>query len=279
MLMLTGLTLLFVFCGYWLAGRQGMLIAFFVAVAMNFFSYWFSDRVVLSMYRARRADPATDGKLISIVERAATMAGLPVPKVYIVPTQAPNAFATGRDKNHAAVAVTEGIQRLLTPEELEGVIGHELAHIKNRDILISSIVATLAGAISILAMIARWGAIFGGYGGRDDRNGGIFGLLAMAIIAPIAAMIIQFAISRSREYKADRVGGEITGNPNALASALEKLHRAPVQLNLDRKPATAHLFIASPLSGKGLTNLFSTHPPVEERVRRLREQSVAPIVH
>ncbi|MEZ5358057.1 MAG: zinc metalloprotease HtpX [Candidatus Zixiibacteriota bacterium] len=278
-LMLIGLTLLFVFLGYSFAGQQGMIIAFVLAIVMNFFSYWFSDKIVLSMYRARPADPSSDRKLISIVERAATMGGLPLPKVYVIPTRAPNAFATGRNKNHAAVAVTEGILSLLTPEELEGVIGHELAHIKNRDILISSIVATIAGAIGILASIARWGAIFGGYGGRDDRNGGIFGLLAMAIVAPIAAMMIQFAISRTREYKADRIGGEITGNPNALASALEKLHRAPVQLNLDSKPATAHLFIASPLSGKGLANLFSTHPPVEERVRRLREQAMAPVVH
>ena len=278
-LLLVGLTVLFVFVGGMIGGRNGMYIAFAIAVAMNFFSYWFSDKMVLKMYRARPADERADAQLISIVRSASQSAALPMPKVYIIPTKAPNAFATGRNKDHAAVAATEGIIALLTPDELSGVIGHELAHVQNRDILIGSIAATLAGAIGILASMARWGAMFGGYGSRDDRNGGIFGLLVMSIVAPLAAMLIQMAISRSREYKADKVGSIISGKPLALASALEKLHRAPVQLNLDSKPATAHLFIANPLSGKGMANLFSTHPPVEERVKRLREQALMPIVH
>ncbi len=277
--LLVALTLLFVFLGYRFGGQNGMILAFGGAVLMNFFAYWFSDKMVLKMYRAQPADPSRHAKLIGTVERSATMAGLPMPKVYIIPTRAPNAFATGRNKNHAAVAVTEGIMQLLSPEELEGVVAHELAHIKNKDILISSIVATLAGAIGILSMMARWGAIFGGYGSRDNNNGGGIGLLIMAIVSPIAAALIQMAISRTREYKADRIGGEITGNPKALASALEKLHTAPVQLNLDKRPATAHLFIASPLSGKGLANLFSTHPPVKERVKKLEQQAHAPTVH
>jgi heat shock protein HtpX len=271
------LTLLFVFIGFRFGGQQGMFIAFAFAVVMNFFSYWFSDKIVLKMYRARPADEIKDSKLISIVRNTTQMAQLPMPKVYIIPTKAPNAFATGRNKNHAAVAVTEGLMQLLSRDELTGVISHELAHVKNRDILIGSIVATIAGAIAILASIARWGAIFGGYGRGRDRNGGIFELLLIAIVAPIAAMFIQMAISRSREYKADRIGGSISGNPLALASALEKIHSAPVQLNLDKKPATAHLFIASPLSGKGIANLFSTHPPVAERVKRLEAMAMGTI--
>jgi heat shock protein HtpX len=195
-----------------------------------------------------------------------------MPKVYVIPTEAPNAFATGRNPRHAAVAATEGLMRLLKDDELEGVIGHELAHVKNRDTLVSTVVATIAGAIGILAAMARWGAILGGFG-RDDDNGGIIGLLVMAIVAPIAAMMIQMAISRTREYKADRVGSEITHKPLPLASALKKLHTAPVRLNLDRRPATAHLFIANTLSGKGFTNLFSTHPPVQERIKRLEQMA------
>ncbi|MFH1699513.1 MAG: zinc metalloprotease HtpX [Candidatus Zixiibacteriota bacterium] len=268
------LTILFVVVGFFLGGRQGMVIAFGLAVVMNFFSYWFSDRIVLKMYRARHADENADSKLISIVRNLTQMAQLPMPKVYIIPTRAPNAFATGRNKDHAAVAVTEGLMQILNRDELAGVIGHELAHVKNRDILIGSMVATMAGAIAILASLARWGAIFGGYGRSNDRNGGIFELLAIAIVAPIAAMLIQMAISRSREYKADRVGSQISGNPLALATALEKLHKAPVQLNLDKKPATAHIFITSPLSGKGISSLFSTHPPVEERVKRLEAMAM-----
>jgi heat shock protein HtpX len=273
------LTLLFVAIGYMFGGRSGMVIAFGLAVVMNFISYWFSDKIVLALYRARPADEKADARLLRIVRYATQKGYMPMPKVYIIPTQAPNAFATGRNKDHAAVAVTEGIVRLLSEDELEGVIGHELAHVKNRDILIGSVVATIAGAIGILASMARWGAIFGGFGRSDDDSGGgnIIALLVMSIVAPIAALLIQMAISRAREYKADRVGSEITGRPLSLASALEKLHRAPVQLNLDQRPATAHLFIANPLSGKGLTSLFSTHPPVEERVKRLQALAGMPL--
>ncbi|MDD4051525.1 MAG: zinc metalloprotease HtpX [candidate division Zixibacteria bacterium] len=269
LLVLTGL---FVAVGYLLGGRQGMIIAFGLAVVMNFASYWFSDKIVLAMYRARPATEQADGKLIRIVRMTTQRANLPMPKVYIIPTQAPNAFATGRNKDHAAVAVTEGILGILSGDELEGVIGHELAHVRNRDILLGSVVATIAGAIGILATMARWGAIFGGFGGRSDERGGgnPLVLLAVAIVAPLAALVVQTAISRSREYKADRIGASISGKPLALASALEKLHRAPVRLNLDQRPATAHLFIANPLSGRGIANLFSTHPPYQERIKRLQ---------
>ena len=267
------LTMLFVGIGFLFGGLQGMVIAFGLAVVMNFVTYWFSDRIVLSMYRARPATEQADRRLLSIVRLASQKGNLPMPRVFVIPTEAPNAFATGRNKDHAAVAVTEGILGILVPDELEGVIGHELAHVKNRDILIGSVVATIAGAIGILASMARWAAIFGGFVGRsDERNGGNpIALLAMAIVAPLAAMLIQMAISRSREYKADRDGAGISGNPMALASALDKLHRAPVQLRLDQRPATAHLFIANPLSGKGFAHLFSTHPPVQERIKRLQE--------
>lgn len=274
--LLIALTTLFVLIGYFLGGTQGMIIAFGLAVVMNFVSYWFSDKIVLSMYRARPAAELTDAKLMRVVRMAAQRGGLPMPRVYVIPTEAPNAFATGRNEDHAAVAVTEGILGLLSTDELEGVIGHELAHVKNHDILIGSVAATIAGAIGILASMARWGAIFGGFGGRDDRSdGNPIALLVVAIVAPLAAMVIQMAISRSREYKADRVGSAISGKPLALASALEKLHRAPVRLNLDRRPATAHLFIVNPLSGKGLANLFSTHPPYQERIKRLQELAMS----
>ncbi len=265
------LTLIFIAIGFKFGGQRGMMMAFGLAVAMNFFSYWFSDKIVLRLYRARPATDQSHPQLLQLVRHVTQKGSLPMPKVYIIPTQAPNAFATGRNKNHAAVAVTEGIMQILSRDELEGVIGHELAHVKNRDILIGSIVATIAGAIGVLAAIARWGAIFGGVGrSGDDDGGGVFGLLVMAIVAPLAALVIQTAISRTREYKADKIGAEMTGQPLALASALDKIHRAPVRLKLDKRPATAHLFIAKPLSGKGLANLFSTHPPVEERVRRLQ---------
>lgn len=273
------LTLIFVGIGYLFGGQRGMVFAFGLAVVMNFFSYWFSDKIVLRLYRARPATEQTDAKLIGIVRNAAQMGSLPMPRVYVIPTEAPNAFATGRNKEHAAVAVTEGIVRILSNDELAGVIGHELAHIKNRDILIGSIVATVAGAIGILASMARWGAILGGFGrSGDDDGGGPFALLIMAIVAPLVAIVIQMAISRTREYKADKIGSKITGQPLALAAALEKLHRAPVRLNLDKRPATAHLFIANPLSGKGIANLFSTHPPVEERIKRLQALAGRPMV-
>jgi heat shock protein HtpX len=273
--LLVALTLLFIGIGYSFGGQRGMMIAFALAIVMNFFSYWFSDKIVLSLYRAKPATEQSHSQLIRIVRNATQKGSLPMPKVYVIPTQAPNAFATGRNKNHAAVAVTEGILRLLNNDELEGVIGHELAHVKNRDILIGSVVATIAGAIGILASMARWAAIFGGVGRSSDNEGGNpFALLAMAIVAPLVALVIQLAISRTREYKADRTGASITGKPLALASALEKLHKAPVQLNLDRRPSTAHLFIANPLSGKGMSSLFSTHPPVKERIKRLQDMAM-----
>ncbi len=273
--LLTLLTLLFVYIGGMFGGQQGMFLAFALALVMNGITYWFSDKIVLKMYRAREVTEQSNGELLRMVRTVAQRAGLPMPRVYVIPTRAPNAFATGRNPKHAAVAVTEGIQQLLSREELEGVIGHEMAHVKNRDILIGSIVATFAGAIGIIASLARWSALFGGFGGGrgDARGGNPIALLAIAIVAPLAAMLIQTAISRTREYKADATGARITHKPLALAGALQKLHRAPVQLNLDERPATAHMFIAKPLSGRGLTNLFSTHPPMEERIKRLQQMA------
>jgi len=262
---LTGILLLF---GQVFGGRTGMIIAFGFAVVMNFGSYWFSDRIVLAIYRAKPVNESDDPELFSIVRNLATRAGLPMPRVYRIPQPTPNAFATGRNPENAVVAVTDGIRSLLTPEELSGVIGHELAHIGHRDILISSIAATLAGAIMMLASMARWALIFGG--GRDGDNNP-FGALLMAILAPIAAIIIQMAVSRSREYQADQTGARIAGNPDSLASALEKLTMASKRVPMASSPATSHMFIVKPFSGKGMLNLFSTHPPVEKRVERLRE--------
>ena len=247
-----------------------MLVAFVLAIIMNAGSYWFSDRIVLAMYHAQPVEESENPKLFQIVRELAAEADLPMPRVYVIPQETPNAFATGRNPEHAAVAVTEGILRILTPSELKGVLGHELGHVRNRDILISSIAATLAGAIMILASMARWAAIFGGFGGRDDREGGILGLLLTAILAPIAAMLIQLAISRSREYLADQTGARLSHNPEGLARALEKLEAASTRVPMDASPATAHMFIVNPLSGKTLAGLFSTHPPIEERIRRLR---------
>lgn len=269
-LMMLILMALFMAVGFMVGGQSGMVIAFLLAAGMNFFSYWYSDKMVLKMYRARRVTETDQPRLCRVVRRVATQIMMPIPAVYIVPSRAPNAFATGRNQEHAAVAVSEGLLELLTEDELEGVICHEVAHIQNKDMLIGTIAATFAGAIGILASIARWGAIFGGYG-RDNNRGGGLGLLAAAIIAPLVAIIIQTAISRQREYKADAEGGRITGKYLSLASALEKLHRAPVQLNLDKNPATAHLMIANPLSGRGFTRFFSTHPPVAKRIERLNE--------
>lgn len=247
-------------------------MALIFAGIMNFISYYFSDRIVLMMYRAQEVGPGDAPRLYRSVERLAMRAGLPMPKVYIIEDDSPNAFATGRNPEHAAVAATTGILNLLDDRELEGVIGHELAHVRHRDILIGSIAATIAGAITWLASMAQWGAIFGGFGGRDDeeRGGNVIGLLLMAILAPIAAVLIQMAISRSREYAADRGGAEISGNPLSLANALGKLHAMADRIPMEAAtPATAHMFIVNPLSGRSFAGLFSTHPPVEERIARL----------
>jgi len=269
-LLLAGLTVFLVFIGKLLGGRTGMYIAFGIALAMNFFSYWFSDKIVLRMYRAQEVSAAEAPDLHRTVEELSRAAGIPKPKVCIIPTDNPNAFATGRNPEHGTVAVTTGILRLLTPTELKGVLAHEIGHIRNRDILIQTVAATLAGAIMILADLAKWTMIFGG--GRDDEEGGlgIIGVIVLAIVAPLAAMLIQMAISRSREYIADETGAKLSQNPESLASALEKLahgvQKAPMQAN----PATEPLFIVNPLSGGGMMSWFSTHPPVEERVARLR---------
>lgn len=262
---------LFMAVGYLIGGQSGMIMAFGLATVLNFVSYWYSDKIVLKMYRAREILPNEHPKLNRVVKAVILKIGeVPMPRVYIVPSKAPNAFATGRNAAHSAVAVTEGLLEILSEDELEGVIGHEMAHILNKDMLIGTIAATMAGAIGILASIARWGAIFGGYG-RDNNRGGGIGLLVAAIVAPLVAILIQTAISRQREFKADAKSGEITGKHLALASALEKLHKAPVRMNLDERPATAHLMIINPLSGRGMTAMFSTHPPVEKRVKRLNE--------
>ena len=268
-ILLIALTALLMFIGNILGGEVGMAIALIFAAIMNFGSYWFSDKIVLSMYRAQEASP--NSELYQIVKQQTEKSGLPMPQVYTIPTDMPNAFATGRNPNHAAVAATDGIMKLLSRDELAGVIGHELAHIKHRDILISSIVATIAGAIMMIANMAQWAALFGGFSGDDDEDrGGIIGMLFLIIVAPIAAMIIQFAISRSREYAADRGGAEISGDPMALANALRRLERGVEVHPMRANAATSHLFIVNPLRG-GIAGLFSTHPPMDERIRRLEE--------
>jgi heat shock protein HtpX len=269
-LLLAGMTAFLIVVGRLLGGRTGMYLAFILAVGMNFFSYWFSDKIVLKMYGAQEVTPADAPQLHQIVDELAREANIPKPKVYIIPDDSPNAFATGRNPEHAAIAATEGIMRLLTPAELKGVLAHEIGHVRNRDILISTIAATMAGAIMILADMARFGAIFG-MGSRDNEEGpGIIGVLVMSIIAPIAAMLIQMAISRSREYLADETGAQLAHNPESLARALEKLSMGVQRAPMDASPSTAHMFIVNPLTGSTLMNLFSTHPPIEERVARLR---------
>jgi heat shock protein HtpX len=264
------MTAVIMWVGKMLGGTGGMFIALIFAGGMNFFSYWYSDKIVLKMYRAREATPNEAPQLYKMVEVLSKEAGLPMPKVYIIPQDAPNAFATGRNPENGVVAVTQGLMRSMNPDELAGVLAHELGHIKNRDILIGTIAATMAGAIMMIANIAKWTAIFGGFRGDDDEGGGMIGLIAMAIIAPLAAALIQMAISRSREYLADATAAKITGNSEGLASALEKLGAYSRQIPMQAEPATAHMFISNPLSGRNLTNLFSTHPPIEERVARLR---------
>jgi len=265
--LLGALSALLLLVGGAVGGEQGLIIAFVVAAVLNFGSYWFSDTLVLKMYRAQPVGP--DHPLSRIVARLTQQAGLPMPRVYIIPTGALNAFATGRNPEHAAVAATQGILSALNEDELAGVMAHELSHVRHRDTLTNAVAATIAAAIMLLASIARWGAIFGGFGGGDDDNGGLLGLLATAIVAPIAAMLIQAAISRSREFDADRAGAELAGTPQGLADALRKLEVASKRLPLPSSPATAHLFIVQPFSGRALANLFSTHPPTAERVARL----------
>src|SRR5919106_3689147 len=279
--LLAVLTALLVWLGDMFGGRQGAIMALLIAGAINFFSYWFSDKIVIKMYGGQEVGPQDDPELYGIVQDLAQRAALPMPKVYVLPQETPNAFATGRNPEHAAVAVTDGIRRILTKRELTGVLGHELSHVKNRDILVSTIAATLAGAISYLAQMAQWAAIFGGGRDRDEEGGGggIFGLLFMMIVAPIAAMLIQMAVSRSREYGADDSGAKVTGDPLALASALRKLHMGaqniPLHANNATANATAHMFIVNPLTAGGLANLFSTHPPMEERIARLEAMAGA----
>jgi heat shock protein HtpX len=268
--LLTGLTLLLMFVGRVFGGQNGMLIALIFAAVLNFVSYFYSDKIALSMYRAKPVTRQELPRAYQVVERLTQKIGIPMPRMYVIPTESPNAFATGRNPNHASVAVTQGILNLLNDEELEGVLAHELGHVRNRDILISSIAATVAGAITYLAEIARWGMIFGGYE-RDsnDRGGGGFGALLMLILAPIAAMMIQLAVSRSREYQADESGAHYTGNPYALASALAKLDAYSKRLPMQATPSTAHLFIVQPFLGMNLGSLFSTHPPIAKRIERL----------
>jgi heat shock protein HtpX len=248
-----------------------MYLAFLMALAMNAFSYWFSDKIVLRMYGAQEIGEMENPAFYGMIRRLTAQAGLPMPRVYIIPSDSPNAFATGRNPEHAAVAATEGILRILTPEELEGVMAHELSHVANRDILISTIAATIAGAISMLANMAQWAAIFG-QRSDDEEGGGVIGTLALAILAPIAAMLIQLAVSRSREYLADEGGARLCGHPRSLANALRKLDQASHQLPMqEARPATAHMFIVNPLTAGGIARLFSTHPPMEERIARLEQ--------
>jgi len=256
--------------GQLIGGRQGMFIALIFAGGMNFFSYWYSDKIVLKMYRAQPISAGDAPELYQTVQILTQRAGLPMPKVYIIPKDQPNAFATGRNPENAAVAVTRGLMDLMDRDEIEGVLAHELAHVKNRDILIGTIAATMAGAIMMLASMARWSALFGGMRSDDDEGGlGIIGVIAMSIIAPMAAMLIQMAISRSREYLADSTGAAIAGRPDGLARALEKLESYSHSRTMDANPSTAHMFIVNPLSGQKLAGLFSTHPPIAERVARL----------
>jgi heat shock protein HtpX len=268
-ILLTALTLLLVLAGEYFGGTNGALIAFFIAAGTNFFSYFYSDKIALAMYGAKPVTREELPRAYDVVERLTSKAGLPMPKIYVIPTESPNAFATGRNPQHASVAVTHGILGLLNDEELEGVLAHELGHVRNRDILTSSIAATLAGAVTILARMGFWFGAFEGGSSRDREGGGI-GALFMLILAPIAAMLIQLWVSRTREFEADATGAHLTGNPYALASALEKISSVSRRVPLMASPNTAHLFIVQPLlSGQAFANLFSTHPPIQERIMRL----------
>lgn len=275
-LLMTVLTVMLVIIGNFIGGNNGMIFAFLFATVMNFGSYWFSDKIVLAMYRAKEITREQNPVIFDIVQDLTMRAGLPMPRVYMIQSEQPNAFATGRDPQHAAVAVTDGIMQLMPKNEIRGVIAHELAHVKHRDILISSIAATFAGAISMLANMAQWAMIFGGYGGRgsrDDEGSNPIAALVMIIVAPIAAMMVQMAISRSREFDADAGGAKISGDPMALANALRHLETAKAEIPMKATPATAHMFIVNPLSGKSMMNMFSTHPPIEERIARLEEMA------
>lgn len=268
------LTVLMVILGGAIGGQSGMTMAFLMAAGMNFFSYWFSDAIVLRMYNAQEIKESDDPRFYGIVRRLAQRAGLPMPKVYVIQDDSPNAFATGRNPEHAAVAATTGIMRLLNDDELAGVMAHELGHVKNRDILISTLAATFAGAITYMAHMAQWAAMFGGGRSDEDEGGGsIVGTILMAILAPIAAMLVQMAISRSREFGADAEGARISGNPLSLANALQKLEMGSQRIPMEANAATAHLFIVNPFTGGGLMSLFSTHPPIPERVAKLQEIS------
>jgi heat shock protein HtpX len=271
--LLVALTALFIFVGDAIGGRGGAMIAFALALVMNLISYWFSDKIVLSMYGARPLSPVDAPELYRMVERLAERAGIPVPRLYVVPGEQPNAFATGRDPAHAAVAVTAGLLRLLDTEEVEGVLAHEIAHIKHRDTLTMTVVATIAGAVMLLADMARWAMIFGGARSDDREGGNPLVYLFVMIVAPIAAMLIQLAISRAREYEADATGAKLAGSPDGLISALRKLEQASRMIPMQTSPSTAHLFIVNPLRGMGgtLMSLFMTHPPIEERIRRLQQ--------
>lgn len=266
--LLTALTLLLMSFGRYFGGQNGMLLALAFACVMNFVSYFFSDKIALAMYKAQPVTREQLPRAYETVERLTQKIGIPMPKIYVIPTESPNAFATGRNPKHASVAVTHGILGLLNDEELEGVLAHELGHVNNRDILISSVAATIAGAITMLASMGRFAMIFGGGGGRDRRSGGLAGLF-MLIVAPIAASLIQLAVSRSREYQADATGAHFTGNPYALASALQKLDTYSRRVPMAATPSTAHLFIIQPLLGMNFGNLFSTHPPIANRIERL----------
>jgi heat shock protein HtpX len=268
--LLTLLTLLLMFIGRFFGGQNGMLLALVFAAVMNFVSYFYSDKIALAMYRAQPVTREELPRAYAAVERLTQKIGIPMPKIYVIPNESPNAFATGRNPQHASVAVTQGILNLLNDEELEGVLAHELGHVNNRDILISSVAATVAGAITMLASMGRFAMIFGGMGGdRDERRGGGLGALLMLILAPIAASLIQLAVSRSREYQADATGAHFTGNPYALASALGKLDAYSRRLPLQATPSTAHLFIIQPFLGMNFGSLFSTHPPIAKRIERL----------
>jgi len=272
--LMMGLTALLVLIGGYLGGRHGMIVALAFATIMNLFSYWFSDKIVLAMYRAQEVDEATAPTLFRVVRGLAEKAGMPMPRVYIIPQAQPNAFATGRDPKHAAVAATQGLLQLMDEQELEGVIAHELSHVRNRDILIGTIAATLAGAVMILARMAQFAAIFGGGGrDRDEERGGGLGLIFVAIFGAIAAALIQLAISRSREYQADASGARLSGDPHGLARALSALERATQRVPMEANPATSHMFIVNPFGGGGLVRLFSTHPPIEDRIARLERMA------